>query len=95
MSERNARLPTAISSQCILKLCRCPHQVHVNALQVFVYNLEIDISEAAADVTVRENDDSTSDITVAQHRLATKIDIAVEVEANSVAFGEYRPPRCS
>lgn len=62
----------------------------VQALQHFVHNIEINISDATGDVTVRENDNAMPDSAVAQHRLVTKID-NLEVESNHVAFGEYYP----
>ncbi|KAG7399274.1 hypothetical protein PHYBOEH_009200 [Phytophthora boehmeriae] len=63
----------------------------VTALQSFVYNIEISISEAVGDVTVRENDDASPDSPVAQHRLVTNFSNVVQIEANSVAFAEYGP----
>ncbi|KAG6610430.1 uncharacterized protein IUM83_06633 [Phytophthora cinnamomi] len=63
----------------------------VEALQRFVHNIEINISEATGDVTVRENDDAMPDSAVTQHRLVTKIGNAMESESNNVAFGEYYP----
>ncbi|GMF29965.1 unnamed protein product [Phytophthora lilii] len=62
-----------------------------DALQTFVYNIEISISEAVGDITVRENDDANPASPVAQHRLNTMIHNVVQLEANNVAFAAYRP----
>ncbi|EGZ12037.1 hypothetical protein PHYSODRAFT_262033 [Phytophthora sojae] len=62
-----------------------------DALQTFVYNIEISISEAVGDITVRENDDAKPDSPVAQHRLHTLIQNVVQIEANNVAFAAYDP----
>uniref|UniRef100_H3H3D7 START domain-containing protein n=1 Tax=Phytophthora ramorum TaxID=164328 RepID=H3H3D7_PHYRM len=64
----------------------------VNALQTFVYNIEISMSEAVGDITIREDDDDEKPgASVVQHRLVTKIGSLVQIEANNIAFGEYRP----
>ncbi|GMF46302.1 unnamed protein product [Phytophthora fragariaefolia] len=63
----------------------------VEALRRFDQNIEISISEASGDITVRENDDATSGCAVIQHRLVTKVNNKIEAEANNVAFGEYCP----
>ncbi|RLN73530.1 hypothetical protein BBJ28_00013603 [Nothophytophthora sp. Chile5] len=63
----------------------------VDALQNFVFNIEISISEVLGDITVRENDDASPDSPVAQHRLVTTIADAVQLDTNNVAFAEYRP----
>ncbi|GMF29977.1 unnamed protein product [Phytophthora lilii] len=63
----------------------------VGALQKFDYNIEISISEAVGDITVRENDDAVPDSAVMQHRLVTKIASSVDFKANNVAYGEYYP----
>ncbi|KAG6969246.1 hypothetical protein JG687_00003342 [Phytophthora cactorum] len=64
----------------------------IDALQDFVYNLEISISEAIGDIAVRENDDAIPGSPVAQHRLVATIADLVETDSNIVAFAEYRPP---
>ncbi|RLN92078.1 hypothetical protein BBJ28_00010197 [Nothophytophthora sp. Chile5] len=63
----------------------------VDALQNFVFNIEISISEVLGDITVRENDDASPDSPVAQHRLVTTIADVVQLDTNNVAFAEYRP----
>ncbi|KAH7462063.1 uncharacterized protein KRP23_13926 [Phytophthora ramorum] len=62
-----------------------------NTLQTFAYNLEISISDAVGDITVRENDDAVPEGIVAQHRLVTRISNIAEFEANNVTFDEYYP----
>ncbi|KAG7399269.1 hypothetical protein PHYBOEH_009195 [Phytophthora boehmeriae] len=62
-----------------------------DALQTYVYNIEINISAAAGDVTVRENDDPKPGCAVAQNRLVTTLANVVQVDTNNIAFGEYRP----
>ncbi|KAG7383881.1 hypothetical protein PHYPSEUDO_003238 [Phytophthora pseudosyringae] len=64
---------------------------HHHALQNFVYNLEISISEAIGDITVRENDDAVPGSPVAQHRLVATIGNVVQTDSNSVVFASYRP----
>ncbi|KAF4034920.1 hypothetical protein GN244_ATG13103 [Phytophthora infestans] len=64
----------------------------INALQGFVYNLEISISEAIGDIAVRENDDAIPGSPVAQHRLVATIGNTMQTDTNIVAFAEYRPP---
>ncbi|KAG2767149.1 hypothetical protein Pcac1_g21469 [Phytophthora cactorum] len=63
----------------------------VDALQFFVYNLEISISEAVGDITIRENDDAKPGSPVAQHRLVATVADMVQTDTNNVAFAEYRP----
>ncbi|GMF43441.1 unnamed protein product [Phytophthora fragariaefolia] len=63
----------------------------VDALEYFVYNIEICISEVLGDITIRENDDPQRSSSVAQHRLVTTIEDVVEMDTNSVAFNEYIP----
>lgn len=63
----------------------------VDALQFFVYNLEISISEAVGDITIRENDDAKAGSPVAQHRLVATVADMVQTDTNNVAFAEYRP----
>ncbi|ETI33568.1 hypothetical protein F441_19603 [Phytophthora nicotianae CJ01A1] len=63
----------------------------VDALQFFVYNLEISISEAVGDVTIRENDDAKPGSAVAQHRLVATVADVIQTDTNNVAFAEYRP----
>ncbi|RLN86429.1 hypothetical protein BBJ28_00003605 [Nothophytophthora sp. Chile5] len=55
----------------------------------FSYNLEISISELIGDITVRENDDTDWDSTVAQHRLVTSITDDVQVDTNNVTFAQF------
>ncbi|ETK73931.1 hypothetical protein L915_19200 [Phytophthora nicotianae] len=64
----------------------------IEALQDFVYNLEISISEAIGDIAVRENDDAIPGSPVAQHRIVATVANLVQTDTNSVAFAEYRPP---
>ncbi|GMG14561.1 unnamed protein product [Phytophthora fragariaefolia] len=61
------------------------------ALQEFVYNIEISVSEAIGDITVRENDDPVPGSPIAQHRLVATIADLVQTDTNNVAFAEYRP----
>ncbi|RLN86426.1 hypothetical protein BBJ28_00003606 [Nothophytophthora sp. Chile5] len=63
----------------------------VDALETFVFNIEISISEVLGDITVRENDDPQRSSSVAQHRLVTTIADMVQMDTNNVAFAEYRP----
>ncbi|RLN14931.1 hypothetical protein BBJ28_00000893 [Nothophytophthora sp. Chile5] len=63
----------------------------VDALETFVFNIEISISEVLGDITVRENDDPQRSSSVAQHRLVTTIADVVQMDTNNVAFAEYRP----
>ncbi|POM76397.1 Hypothetical protein PHPALM_6361, partial [Phytophthora palmivora] len=63
----------------------------IDALQNFVYNLEISVSEAIGDISVRENDDAIPGSPVAQHRLVATIADVVQTDVNNVAFAEYRP----
>ncbi|KAL3658931.1 hypothetical protein V7S43_016070 [Phytophthora oleae] len=64
----------------------------IDALEYFVYNIEISISEVLGDITVRENDDPYQSSSVAQHRLVTTIGNVVQMDTNNVAFNEYIPP---
>ncbi|KAL3658890.1 hypothetical protein V7S43_016033 [Phytophthora oleae] len=63
----------------------------IDALQDFVYNLEISVSEAIGDISVRENDDAIPGSPVAQHRLVATVADHVQTDTNSVAFAEYQP----
>ncbi|POM68494.1 Hypothetical protein PHPALM_15342 [Phytophthora palmivora] len=63
----------------------------IDALQFFVYNIEISISEAVGDINIRENDDAKPGSPVAQHRLVATVAGLVETDTNNVAFAEYRP----
>ncbi|KAE9125795.1 hypothetical protein PF005_g5996 [Phytophthora fragariae] len=63
----------------------------IDALQIFVYNIEISLSEVVGDITVRENDDAKPGSPVAQHRLVATIGDMVQTDTNNVAFAEYRP----
>ncbi|KAG7383882.1 hypothetical protein PHYPSEUDO_003239 [Phytophthora pseudosyringae] len=63
----------------------------IDALQFFVYNIEISISEAVGDITIRENDDAKPGSPVAQHRLVATVADVVQTDTNNVAFAEYRP----
>jgi hypothetical protein len=63
----------------------------VDALQFFVYNIEISISEAAGDIAIRENDDAKPGSPVAQHRLVAMVADTVQTDTNIIAFAEYRP----
>ncbi|KAG6610665.1 uncharacterized protein IUM83_06645 [Phytophthora cinnamomi] len=69
----------------------CSVKTIIDALQNFVYNLEISISEAIGDISVRENDDPVPGSPVAQHRLVATIADLVQTDTNNVAFAEYRP----
>ncbi|KAG7380209.1 hypothetical protein PHYPSEUDO_007631 [Phytophthora pseudosyringae] len=64
----------------------------VDALEYFVYNIEISMSEMLGDITVRENDDPRQSCSIVQHRLVTTIGNVVQVDMNNVAFNEYIPP---
>ncbi|GMG14559.1 unnamed protein product [Phytophthora fragariaefolia] len=63
----------------------------IDALQFFVYNIEISLSEVVGDITVRENDDAKPGSPVAQHRLVATVADMVQTDTNNVAFAEYRP----
>jgi hypothetical protein len=63
----------------------------LDALQTFIHNYEISITEAVGDITLRENDDPFVDTPVAQHRLVTTVAGLVDVEVNNVAFAEFSP----
>ncbi|KAE9281324.1 hypothetical protein PR003_g27707 [Phytophthora rubi] len=63
----------------------------VDALEYFVYNIEICISEVLGDITIRENDDPQRSSSVAQHRLVTTIGDVVQMDTNTVAFNAYIP----
>ncbi|RLN86427.1 hypothetical protein BBJ28_00003607 [Nothophytophthora sp. Chile5] len=63
-----------------------------DALEDFVCNAEIGMSEVSGDITIRENDDPQKSSSVAQHRLVTTIADIVQMDTNNVAFAEYRPP---
>ncbi|KAF4318956.1 hypothetical protein JM18_006274 [Phytophthora kernoviae] len=63
----------------------------VDALQTYVYNIEINVSAAAGDVTVRENDDPKPGCAVAQNRLVTTLANIVQVDTNNIAFSGYCP----
>eukprot|EP00644_Phytophthora_capsici_P012272 jgi/Phyca11/535590/estExt2_fgenesh1_pg.C_PHYCAscaffold_380053 len=63
----------------------------IDALQFFVYNIEISISEAVGDIHIRENDDAKPGSPVAQHRLVATVGGVIQADTNMVAFAEYRP----
>ncbi|GMF25930.1 unnamed protein product [Phytophthora lilii] len=65
-----------------------------DALETFLANMEISMSEVAGDITVRENDEPQLSINcpVAQHRFVSKIANMIEMDTNNAAFAEYRPP---
>lgn len=63
----------------------------VDALEYFVYNIEICMSEVLGDITIRENDDPQRSSSVAQHRLVTSIGDVVQMDTNNVAFNAYIP----
>lgn len=63
----------------------------IDALEDFVYNLEISLSDAIGDITIRENDDPDPDSPVAQHRIVATIANLVQTDTNNIAFAEYRP----
>jgi len=63
-----------------------------DALQHFVHNMEISITEVMGDITVRENDDDNFDDSMTQHRLVTSVSNVVFLDTNNVTFAEYRPP---
>ncbi|KAL3658888.1 hypothetical protein V7S43_016031 [Phytophthora oleae] len=63
----------------------------IDALQFFVYNIEISISEAVGDINVRENDDAKPGSPVAQHRLVATVGGMIQTDTNNVAFADYRP----
>ncbi|KAE9340147.1 hypothetical protein PF008_g11239 [Phytophthora fragariae] len=63
----------------------------VDALEYFVYNIEICISEVLGDITIRENDDPQRSSSVAQHHLVTTIGDVVQMDTNTVAFNTYIP----
>ncbi|KAI9988855.1 hypothetical protein PInf_022444 [Phytophthora infestans] len=64
----------------------------VDALEYFVYNIEISMSEVLGDITIRENDDPRQSSSVAQHRLVTTVEDVLQMDTNNVAFNEYIPP---
>ncbi|KAG3011576.1 hypothetical protein PC121_g9934 [Phytophthora cactorum] len=70
----------------------CSVKAIVDALEYFVYNIEICMSEVLGDITIRENDDPRPSSSVAQHRLVTTIGDVVQMDTNNVAFNEYIPP---
>ncbi|KAH7462045.1 uncharacterized protein KRP23_13908 [Phytophthora ramorum] len=61
------------------------------AVHNFVYNIEINLTEAVGDVTIRENDDDKPGSPVTQHRLVTTVADLVQTDINSVVFAEYCP----
>ncbi|KAL4172200.1 hypothetical protein KRP22_007367 [Phytophthora ramorum] len=63
----------------------------IDELQIFVYNIEISISDAVGDITIRENDDAKPGSPVAQHRLVATVAGLIQTDTNNVAFAEYRP----
>ncbi|KAG1694040.1 hypothetical protein DVH05_022057 [Phytophthora capsici] len=65
-----------------------------DALEAFVSNMEISMSEVDGDITIRENDEPQLSINapVAQHRFVTTIANMVQMDTNNAAFAEYRPP---
>ncbi|KAK1929678.1 hypothetical protein P3T76_014895 [Phytophthora citrophthora] len=63
----------------------------IDALQFFVYNIEISISEAVGDINIRENDDAKPGSPVAQHRLVATVGGVIQTDTNNVAFADYRP----
>ncbi|KAG7380208.1 hypothetical protein PHYPSEUDO_007630 [Phytophthora pseudosyringae] len=65
-----------------------------DALEAFVSNMEISMSEVDGDITIRENDEPQLSINapIAQHRFVTTIANMVQMDTNNAAFAEYRAP---
>ncbi|EGZ12041.1 hypothetical protein PHYSODRAFT_562992 [Phytophthora sojae] len=65
-----------------------------DAVEAFVSNMEISMSEVDGDITIRENDEPRLSTTcpVAQHRFVTTVANMVQMDTNNAAFAEYRPP---
>jgi hypothetical protein len=64
-----------------------------DAVEGFMTNMEISMTEVDGDVTVRENDDpqASAHCPVAQHRFVTTFADSVQMDTNNAAFAEYRP----
>uniref|UniRef100_K3X3A5 Uncharacterized protein n=1 Tax=Globisporangium ultimum (strain ATCC 200006 / CBS 805.95 / DAOM BR144) TaxID=431595 RepID=K3X3A5_GLOUD len=56
-----------------------------DAMQFYLMNMEITLTEMSGDITIRENDENT-ETTVLQHRLVTSMREGVLVEKNAVLF---------
>lgn len=65
-----------------------------DALETFLSNMEISMSEVDGDITVRENDEPqlSIDAPVVQHRFVTTFTNMLQMDTNNAAFAEYRPP---
>lgn len=63
------------------------------AVEAFVSDMEITMSEVMGDITVRENDipQLTTDCPVVQHRFVSSIANTVEMDTNQAAFADYWP----
>ncbi|KAH7462167.1 uncharacterized protein KRP23_14027 [Phytophthora ramorum] len=60
-----------------------------DALTVFMFNMEISVSEALGDITVREDYDSLNDgAHISNHRLISNCDSGVTTEAITVSFAQ-------
>jgi hypothetical protein len=59
-----------------------------DALQFYLVNMEISISEVLGQLTIREDIDSI-DTLVSNHRLISSTDYGIVVEVNSATFSEY------
>jgi len=62
------------------------------AMQFFFRNMEISISEMLGDITVREDDDSTSSNSFSNHRLVSTMSHGTKVEKNIVKFFKLVEP---
>lgn len=63
-----------------------------DALLYYLFNMEISISEALGDITVRDDYDIVdSDAKMSNHRLISKDQAGVTIEFNAVAFGQFFP----
>ncbi|KAE8991605.1 hypothetical protein PR003_g27709 [Phytophthora rubi] len=65
-----------------------------DAVEGFMSNMEISMSEVEGDITIRENDEPqlSTACPVAQHRFVTTVANMVQMDTNNAAFAEYRAP---
>ncbi|KAF4316832.1 hypothetical protein BBO99_00007931 [Phytophthora kernoviae] len=95
---QEGKFETAEGHYCAEKLDSTPfHGVQsvrqvFEALQFFFRNMEISISEMLGDITVREDDDSTSSNSFSNHRLVSTMSHGVQVEKNIVKFFKLVEP---
>lgn len=59
----------------------------------FAFNMEINLSEALGDITIREDDDIWGPEGVAHHRMVSTISNLVQLDINSVIFSEFATNR--